>query len=48
MTKIRPEQRGHQALLRRGRSRKWLQYSFLLVAAASAGVVGWAALTMDL
>ena len=48
MTKIRPEQMGHKALLRRGRSTKGLQYAFLAVAAISAGAIGYAALTIGL
>ncbi|WP_166784930.1 hypothetical protein [Cryobacterium sp. TMT2-42-4] len=48
MTRIRPEQMGHKALLRRGRSHKRLQYAFLFVAAAAAGIAGFAAITMTL
>ena len=48
MTKIRPEQMGHKAILRRGRSLKWLQYSFLALCACAAGFGGYAALAMDL
>ncbi|WP_166787050.1 MULTISPECIES: hypothetical protein [Cryobacterium] len=48
MTKIRPEQMGHKVLLRRGRSYKRLQYAFLFVAAAAAGIAGFAAITMTL
>ena len=48
MTKIRPEQMGHRALLQRGRSYKRLQYAFLFVAAAAAGIAGFAAITMTL
>lgn len=48
MTKIRPEQMGHKALLRRGRSHKRLQYAFLVVAATAAAVSGYAAITMTL
>ena len=44
--KIRPEQMGHKALLRRGRSHKRLQYAFLVVATAAAGIAGLAAMTM--
>ncbi|WP_165787973.1 MULTISPECIES: hypothetical protein [Cryobacterium] len=46
MTKIRPEQMGHKALLRRGRSHKGLQYAFLGFAAAAAAIVGFAAIAM--
>ncbi|WP_166805486.1 hypothetical protein [Cryobacterium sp. Hb1] len=45
MTKIRPEQIGHRSLLRRGRSTKPLQYTFLAVAAGVAGVACFLALT---
>ena len=48
VTKIRPEQMGHKALLRRGRSTKGLQYAFLAVAAVSAGVIGYAAFDIGL
>ena len=48
MTKIRSEQMGHKALLQRGRSHKRLQYAFLFVAAAAAGIAGSAAVTMTL
>ncbi|WP_158252169.1 hypothetical protein [Cryobacterium sp. M23] len=48
MTKIRPEQMGHKALLRRGRSTKGLQYAFLAVAAVSASVIGYAAFAIGL
>ena len=48
VTKIRPEQMGHKALLRRGRSHKRIQYAFLIVAAAAAGISGYAAFTMTL
>ncbi|WP_166805212.1 hypothetical protein [Cryobacterium sp. TMT2-4] len=48
MTKFRPEQMGHKALLRRGRSSKGLQYAFLAVAAVSAGVIGYAAFAIGL
>jgi hypothetical protein len=48
VTKIRPEQMGHKALLRRGRSHKRLQYAFLVVAATAAAISGYAAITMTL
>ncbi|WP_166789754.1 hypothetical protein [Cryobacterium fucosi] len=48
MSKIRPEQMGHKALLRRGRSTKGLQYALLAVAAIAASVIGHAALTLGL
>jgi hypothetical protein len=37
---------GHKALLRRGRNMKWLQYVVLILAAGSAGTIGYFALTM--
>ena len=48
VSKIRPEQMGHKAFLRRGRSTKGLQYAFLSVAAVSAGVIGYAAFAIGL
>ncbi|MDJ0324447.1 hypothetical protein QMG61_11820 [Cryobacterium sp. PH31-AA6] len=48
MSKIRPEQRGHKALLRRGRSTKGLQYGFLAVAAIAAAGIGYVALSIGL
>ncbi|WP_166785066.1 hypothetical protein [Cryobacterium sp. Hz7] len=48
MNKIRPEQMGHKALLRRGRSTKGLQYALLAVAAITAGGIGYAALSIGL
>ena len=48
MSKIRPEQMGHKALLRRGRSTRGLQYTLLAVAAIAAGGIGYVALTMGL
>lgn len=37
---------GHKAILRRGRSHKWLQYTLLTLCAAAAGFGGYAAFTM--
>ena len=48
MTKIRPEQMGHKAILRRGRNRKWLHYSLLTLCAGAAGFGVFAAVAMDL
>ena len=48
MSKIRPEQMGHKALLRRGRSTKGLQFALLAVAAVAATGVGYVALTLGL
>ncbi|WP_166789145.1 hypothetical protein [Cryobacterium sp. TmT2-59] len=48
MSKIRPEQMGHKALLRRGRSTKGLQYAVLALATIAAGGIGYAALTLGL
>jgi hypothetical protein len=48
MSKIRPEQMGHKALLRRGRSTKGLQYALLAVAVIAAGGIGYAALSIGL
>lgn len=46
VTKIRPEQRGHKALLRRGRTYKRFQYTLLVLAAAAAGITAVAAITL--
>lgn len=47
MVKIRPEQMGHKALLRRGRSARRLQYTFLITAAVAAAATCFAAFTMN-
>ncbi|MBG6058651.1 hypothetical protein RCH16_002300 [Cryobacterium sp. MP_M5] len=48
MSKIRPEQMGHKALLRRGRSTKWMQYTLLAVAGSGAAVACVVALSTTL
>lgn len=48
MSKIRPEQMGHKALLRRGRSTKGLQLALLAVATVAAGSIGYVALSLGL